>query len=141
MKGLTKLEQIQTKIIDSGILLSETRTNVVKAATIKLDGIDNYAIFFDTTKFNSSVEEYVALAHEFYHVDENALYTFDDSLQAVKRREFKANFALIKDLVPLDKLLLLIKQNHQRYEIAEELTVTEDLIDEAIRIYKQKGMI
>lgn len=139
MKELSKLEQIEDKIINDGILLSEISTSSVKAASIKSDS--NYAIFFDTKKFENSTEEYVALAHEYYHVKENAFYTFDDTLRTMKRREFKANFALIQDLIPVNKLISLLSQNYDKYEIAEELTVTPDLIDTAFKIYTQKGMI
>ena len=59
----------------------------------------------------------------------------------MKRREFKANFALIQDLIPVNMLISLLSQNYNKYEIAEELTVTSDLIDTAFKIYTQKGMI
>lgn len=139
MKQLTKLEAIEERIIDKGILLYETSTSSVKTAAIKMDS--KCAIFFDVHKFDSITEQVEALTHEYYHVDQDAFYKFDDSLRTVKRREFKANCALVKELVPINEFTMLLSQGYSVYDIAEELGVTVNLIELAYKIYKQKGMI
>lgn len=138
MYALSRLEQIEEKIISNKILLAETKTKSVKACALKLNS--QAAIFFDTSKFNTTSEEVLALTHEYYHVEYDVFYTFNDSLQTRKRREFKANYYTALELLPPSEFKLALK-SMEPYEIAEKFNVTEDFIREAYRIYKAKGMI
>lgn len=134
---MTILEELEDKIHRENIIVSNIDTVSVKAASIKSKC--DYAIFINKSLLETQAERHSAMAHEYYHIKEDALYTFQDTLRTRKRREYKANKAMIRDLIPVDKLLEKIKKGYLKYEIAEEFCVTENVIDEAVRIYKTMG--
>lgn len=136
---MNPLEKTSQKIVDAGIDILELQTQEVKCATVKYNS--DVCIFLDNSKFLNSQEKRTALEHEYYHAINNLFYGFDDKLRFRKRQEFKANFEMGKELVPVDELKTLIISNYNIYEMSDYFNLDESYIKEIIRIYKSKGMI
>lgn len=134
---LTKLEELEDEINNEGISLINKKTLSVKAAAIKHD--NKHTILYDPNKLTTQAERHTVLLHEYCHIQNDALYSFNDSLQTRRRREYKAKKAMVLKLITSDKLKEKLKKGHSKWEIAEELCVTEDVIDDAVRIYKNMG--
>ena len=144
---LTKLEALQQKLFDKKILLKNITNNKLKAACFKLEVKDSndednhFAIFFDKEKLVTRTDEYVAILHETYHIEYNAFYTLDDSLQTRKRREYKANKAMIIDIIPIEQFKKALEYNLELWELAKYFDVTEETILLSFKIYKQMDLL
>lgn len=74
------------------------------------------------------------------HYYTNTLYNYDYSSQEIRKREFRANKWAFKTLVPFRKLKELAKKGYKYYyEFAEELGVTEDLVEKAYNYYTEEN--
>lgn len=98
---------------------------------------NNYAIGMNYSNINNSCEEKAILAEELGHYYCNALYNKHYSDIEISKREYRATKWAFKTLVPYSKLKELANKGYKyNYEFAEELGVTEDLIDKAFNYYK-----
>lgn len=135
---MNKLECTEQMIYDKEIDLIKCASKHIRAIAFRLsDGYEG--IFYNQKLLKTYSDKNTALLHEYYHLEYDAMYSLNDSLQTRKRREYKANKALITKHVPCERLNELIKKGYHKYEIAEEFLLTEEIIDEAIRIYKNMG--
>lgn len=100
-----------------------------------------YAIFFNKQMLKTSAEERVAKEHELAHIETGSLYCLGSSLQTRKRREYKADKHMIQKVLPIKELKKALAQGLERWEIAEEYDVTEELVKRACQIYKNMEMI
>lgn len=67
----------------------------------------------------------------------NAFYNSNYSKSEIEKREFRATKWAFKTLIPYSKLKELINKGYKYYyEFAEELGVTEDLLEKAYNYYK-----
>lgn len=142
---MTKLEEIDQKLYDRGITIHNVELATTKAASMRQDSIDNedpgYAIFFNKKMMSCSAEERVAKEHELAHLETGSLYSLDTSLLARKRREYKADKHMIQKIMPIQELKKALTQGLERWEIAEEFDVTEELVKRACQIYKNMEML
>jgi len=136
---ISNIERIEDIILNKNIGLFNITTNNIPIAAIKIN--NEKSIYYDQKKFDNKTEKYTAILHEYYHCELDAFYTFDDSLQTRKRREYKANKQLVLDLIPIEKLKKLLHADSLKWEIAEEFGVTEETIDLAFKIYKNIGYL
>lgn len=98
---------------------------------------NNYSIGLNYSIIKDSSEEKTILAEELGHYYCNALYNSNYSDTEISKREFRATKWAFKTLVPLQKLEKLCEEGCEyKYEFAEELGVTEDLIEKAYDYYK-----
>jgi hypothetical protein len=134
---MTKLEELEQRLYEEDIFLFETQTRDIKAAVINYN--KKNAIVYDKTKLETAAELNSAFLHEYYHLQTGALYTLDDSLRTRQRREYKANKRLALEYIPIEEVKEKLKKGYLKYEIAEELCITEELLNEAIRIYRNMG--
>lgn len=96
----------------------------------------NYTIGLNYSIIDNSSEEKTILAEELGHYYTNTLYSSSYSKEEISKREFRALKWAFKTLVPLKKLLQLYNNGYRyTYEFAEELGVTEDLIEKAYNYY------
>lgn len=96
----------------------------------------NYTIGLNYSIIDNSNEEKTILAEELGHYYTNTLYSSSYSKEEISKREFRALKWAFKTLVPLKKLLQLYNNGYRyTYEFAEELGVTEDLIEKAYNYY------
>lgn len=97
---------------------------------------DNYTIGINYSNIDDSCEEKCILAEELGHYYTNSFYNYKFTKEEITKREFRATKWAFKTLVPLRKLLQLYNNGFRySYEFAEELGVTEDLIEKAYNYY------
>lgn len=97
---------------------------------------DNYSIGLNYSIIEDSHEEKTILAEELGHYYCNALYNSNYSSTEISKREFRAIKWAFKTLVPFQKLKQLYDDGcRYTYEFAEELGVTEELIEKAYTYY------
>lgn len=98
---------------------------------------NNYAIGINYSNINNSNEEKTILAEELGHYYCNALYSSSCSNIEISKTEFRAIKWAFKMLIPYSKLKELANKGYKYcYEFAEELGVTEELIEKAYNYYK-----
>ena len=96
---------------------------------------NNYTIGLNYSIIDNSSEEKTILAEELGHYYTNTLYSYSYSDEEINKREFRALKWAFKTLVPFKKLLQLYNNGYRYiYEFAEELGVTEDLIESTNKI-------
>lgn len=96
----------------------------------------NYAIGINYSIVGNSREEKTILAEELGHYYTNTFYNHNYSSLEIEKREFRAIKWAFKTLIPLNKLIQLYNKGcRYTYEFAEELGVTEDLIEKAYNYY------
>lgn len=99
---------------------------------------DNYSIGLNYSIIKDSSEEKTILAEELGHYYCNALYSSTYSNVEISKKEFRACKWAFKTLVPLKKLEKLYEEGcRYTHEFAEELGVTEDLIEKAYNYYSE----
>lgn len=99
---------------------------------------NNYNIGLNYSILGNSREEKTILAEELGHYYTNTLYNQNYSDIEINKREFRATKWAFKTLVPYSKLLELKDEGCKyNYEFAEELGVTEDLIEKAYKYYSE----
>ena len=101
------------------------------------------AIALNYTQLTTEIEEKCTLAEELGHYYMDATYpatTIDKTL--IDKQEYRAKKWRIKTLIPAQQLSQLLEQGFSySYEIAEELGVTEDLVQDAYLYYRENNMI
>lgn len=103
---------------------------------------DNYYINIDTRKLESEIEQRVCLAHELGHCISGTTYTINHSPLYRGAAEYRANFRAAQLIVPIDCLLECLSNGiYEKHILAEHFSVSEDFIDTALTIYKNKGLL
>lgn len=103
---------------------------------------DSYTIGLNYSNIDNSSEEKTILAEELGHYFTSSLYDSNSSLETIERKEFKSRKWAFKVLAPYEKLKQLYKEGcRYNYEFAEELGVTEDLIEKAYSYYKENNIL
>lgn len=99
---------------------------------------NNYTIGLNYSIIDNSREEKTILAEELGHYYTDSLYNSSSSLETISRKEFRATKYAFKILVPYSKLKEIVNKGYKSYyEVAEELGVTEDLIEKAYNYYSE----
>lgn len=111
----------------------------------KKSRIVNYGspcIFMDYSRIDSQTEEKCILAEELGHYYYDAYYNIDSDQILIDKQEFRANKWAFKQLISPSKIKnLLSKGINTKYEIAEELGVTENLLCLAYQYYTENNYI
>lgn len=101
-----------------------------------------YYIGLNYSKFDDSREEKEVLAEELGHYYCNALYDIYSDEETIRKKEYRAKKWAFKTLVPPSSLSLLEEEGCQySYEVANELGVSEDLVNTAYTYYKENNYI
>lgn len=99
---------------------------------------NNYSIGLNYSIIKNSDEEKTILAEELGHYYCNAFYNSNYSNTEISKKEFRATKWAFKTLVPFQKLKKLYENGYRyTYEFAEELGVTEELIEKAYNYYSE----
>lgn len=99
---------------------------------------NNYCIGINYSNINNSSEEKTLLAEELGHYYCNALYNSNYSNIEISKKDFRATKWAFKSLVPFKSLKSLYQRGYRyAYEFAEELGVTEELIEKAYNYYSE----
>ena len=98
------------------------------------------AIAIDLERLETVSSQAVTLAHEIGHIETGSLNTLYDRFTPPGRYEYQAWRWAIRRLLPRTKLMRAIVDDGGRlWEVAEDLGVTEALIERAIEYYESKG--
>lgn len=101
---------------------------------------NSYSIGLNYSIICNSNEEKTLLAEELGHYYCNALYNSTYSNEEISKREFRAIKWAFKTLIPFQKFKDLYEKGYRyTYEFAEELGVTEELIEKAYNYYCLEG--
>lgn len=97
-----------------------------------------YSVGLNYSIIKDSSEEKTILAEELGHYYCNAFYNSNYSSTEINKREFRATKWAFKSLIPFKKLQELYEEGcRYTYEFAEELGVTEELIEKAYNYYSE----
>lgn len=111
-----------------------------KAIICKID--NNYYIGLNYRNMDNSVQEKEVLAEELGHYYCNALYNIHSDKETISKKEYRARKWAFKTLIPASTLLQLKEKGYKySYEIAEQLEVSEELVNVAYNYYKENKYI
>ena len=111
-----------------------------KAIICEID--KEYCIGLNYSKLSNSREEKEVLAEELGHYYCNALYNINSNEEIIRKKEYRARKWAFTTLAPASALLKLQEEGCKySYEFAEELGVSEDLVNTAFNYYKQNNYI
>lgn len=97
-------------------------------------------IFLNYKLFKNSIDEKITLAEECGHYSVGAIpiniYNNDYSNKIINsKNEFKAFKWALDKLIPYDKFKSFLGQDLTKYEVANELEVTEEFLEKAYNYY------
>lgn len=111
-----------------------------KARIFEID--KSYYVGLDYNKIENSIDEKEILTEELGHYYCNSLYHLNDDIVSKRKCEYRARKWQIKTLVPLNKLKELFEHGYKyTYEMAEELSITEELVKSAYEYYRENNLI
>ena len=139
---MTILEETIQKISDSNTnLFFKKDLDGIETLAIKTK-LGNKAIFIEENPDRSSIRTNTLLLHELSHLEcTKSMYDCDTSIYARKRRENIVNKFMIKQYIPVEYIKRLLLKGLRPFEIAEELSIEEKTIKEAIQLYKENGLL
>ena len=111
-----------------------------KAIICEID--KEYYIGLNYSNFDNSREEKEILAEELGHYYCNALYDINSDEETIRKKEYRARKWAFTTLAPASSLLKLEEEGCQySYQVAEELGVSEELVNTAYNYYKENNYI
>lgn len=134
---MSKLEKLEDKLQERGIGVYDIQTEETTACAVRINGQDSIVI--DKSKIRNRTHEHTVLAHEFCHIEANALYKINDSPIIKAKCEHRAHKKKVEMLVPIKQFKELLKRGFQKWEIADFFEVDESVVDLACLIYKTTG--
>jgi hypothetical protein len=91
----------------------------------------------DYVQYDSWAERSTALAHELGHIEMAALNNPCDRFTPPGRNERRAWKWAIETVLPRSKLMRTVRKDDGRlWEVAEDLDVTQELVEQALSYYK-----
>lgn len=137
---MTLLEIEEQRLFDKNIILKKHFLPPKKpamCASFQFDSTIPKLIIYDNNQLPTKQHLRTAILHEEMHLDHvETMYGLDDCLDMMKRKEKKVDRLIIKKYIPMQTLFDLLYIHHlQKYEIAEELCLTEELIENAFNYY------
>lgn len=110
------------------------------AATVSGEGFS--AIALNPRENRSERAELEHLSHEMGHIETGTLHRAGADPTEVMRNEYRCAAWVVKYLVPIDELEEVIGQGYTEvWELAEYFGVSEECILDAIKIYRNKGLL
>ncbi|MBR5515419.1 MAG: ImmA/IrrE family metallo-endopeptidase [Clostridia bacterium] len=118
---------------EKGIIIEYASLPQTGSCAVDLDSC--YVIGIDDKEMTEA-EKKAHLAHEIGHCETGAFYNMYSPLDNRAKNEYKANSWAIKKLIPKKKLISAFKKGlTESWQIAEELSVTEDNVRFAYTFY------
>lgn len=134
---MEKLTELYRDLQDMGASLftgSYSMSEGSDAAAVCVDG--QYGIFLDIERVRTVPQEVVSVSHEWAHVDSDATYAMNADPVTKARAENRAVKKQIERICPYDEMLDAMRHGYTTaYELAEQLTVTEEMVKKAYAYY------
>lgn len=110
------------------------------AATVECDG--RCVIALNPRENRSRREELCHLGHELGHIATGTLHRPGAGEQEILRGEYRSAVWVVTRLVPAEELLEAVKGGcTEVWELAEYFGVTEDCILDAVKVYRNRGLL
>ena len=130
------IEENNTKVI------FKENLNGIEAFSLFINDTEDKAIVIEEDPVRTAARTNTILLHELSHLEcPKSMYDFDTSINARKRRENKVNNYMIRKFIPVEVIKKLLLKELRPFEIAEELSIEEQTIKEAILLYKELGLL
>lgn len=105
-------------------------------------GDSSAAIGISTSSMYSLIEEREALAHELGHYYTGTYYDSTYCTRNIGKMEYQANVWMVNKLIPIENIRSAIADGCREYwEFAEYCNCTQDLVQLAVKVYTQKGLL
>jgi len=106
-----------------------------------IKGICN-GIAINKNLIRSEAEEALCIGHELGHEEEGAYYVQGFTPEQIANAERKADIWLIKNVCPIEDLRsAFLCGCKECWEVAEELSIPDYIVKDAIKHYRSKGLI
>lgn len=103
---------------------------------------DFAAIALNPEAIGSVQEETECLCHELGHLETGTLHPCGADEGTILRGEYKCACWVVRQLVPPEELLAAIRQGcTEVWELAERFSVSEGCMLDAIKVYRNKGLL
>lgn len=132
------VEEIEHRLYNEGIQLDYLPLDTSYAFTIKLD--KKHYICLNKNINLTNVEKKCLLEHEYSHIITASFYTVENTRLAIKRRELKANDDMVNRLGLVPKVIDMAKQGIDKWEIAQRLEITEEVVEHCFKYAKRKNL-
>ncbi|MGI5894255.1 MAG: ImmA/IrrE family metallo-endopeptidase [Candidatus Merdivicinus sp.] len=110
------------------------------AATISGDGF--CAIALNPKDNRSEKQELEHLSHEMGHIETGILHRADADSLEILRNEYRCAAWVVKYLVPIEELREVVEKGYTEvWELAEYFGVSEECILDAVKIYRNRGLL
>lgn len=111
-----------------------------KAVTVTGEGFS--AIALNPYALESVRDETECLCHELGHLETGTVHRPHADAATVMRSEYRAACWVVQRLIPLDELMEAIGYGcTEVWQLAEYFGVSEDLILDAVKVYRNRGMM
>lgn len=140
MTDLTKLYNIADK---NDILIVDLRIhNDTVGAMSQCYDNKNYIIGIDEKKIDGQADLKVKLAHELGHCKTGSFYNRYSKLDVIGKHERRADTWAANKLIPVSKIKKAFQEGDtEAWQLAERFEVTQQFVERAIQIYKDKGLL
>lgn len=110
-----------------------------KSAVIAED--DEFAVFLDPARVESTAEEIELIAHECGHVETGTTHSVCSPTDLIAKHEFKANKWAVHKILPEHEIRQAINDGcYELWEIAEYVDRTEQFVRMALNMYRLEGI-
>ena len=134
---MEKLTELYQDLMDNGVSLftgSYGLSSDTDATVINLGG--KFGVFLDIDLIRTVPQEVESVSHEWAHVKSDATYAVDADAVTKAKAENRASKMQIERVCPYSEMLDAMQRGYTTtWELAEQLTVTERLIEKAYNYY------
>lgn len=105
-------------------------------------GNDFRAVAVDPNQVENTADEVACLFHEIGHIETATLHPQGKTAIDIMRDEYRCMSWVVRNLIPLEELQTAVKSGlTEVWELAEYFCVPEDCILDAVKLYKNKGLL
>lgn len=137
---MNAVEKVEQSIYDDGITILSIKSESIPCMCMRICNTEN--ILIDREKLSTYREQRVALTHEQKHIRKGEYRTFSCSYDSFSRYEREVRDETVNELFSFTDFEKALRrcQGHI-WEMADELDVTEDVVQDAIDFYRRKGLL
>ena len=112
------------------------------AKGVALEGHGIRAVAVDPAQLESSADELACLYHEVGHLKTATLHEPGCDPIDILRGEYRCMSWVVQNLLPFEEFFLAVKSGlTEVWELAEHFGVPEDCVLDAVKLYKNKGLL
>ena len=133
---ITKLEEVEQYLFDNNIEVIADNTIHSKAFVLSVNDAGKLLVYAPASILNDREKREIFI-HELLHLQyKNGMYHLDDCIEKRRRIERMVERNEIKRLIPLKRVIQLLERGYDRFEMADEFEVTDELMSKALVQYE-----